>query len=145
MDVVESIADTAASWTLCFHRTSSMWWARYIGTYKHVSAYAYIPGEKLWLFYEVSTQPTSIIVVRDGAHIDLLAKFIRDADLVAMQRNPAAPMRYRRRLALTCVSAVRDLIGLDSGALLPGRLYRDCLAAGGETFGRRAEISGTAA
>jgi hypothetical protein len=138
MDQVESTADTAALWVLAFHRSSSMWWARYIGKYKHVCAYAYLPSDKLWLFYEVSTRPTSIIVRRDGEHLELVAKFIRDADLVAMRRHADAPMRFRRRIGFTCVSAMRDLIGLDSGALLPTGLWRDCLAAGGEPFGHAA-------
>jgi hypothetical protein len=145
MDAIEAVADTAAVWVLVFRRTSELWWARYIGRYKHVAAYAYVPGLKLWLFYEVSTQPTSIVVLPDGQHVERMARFIADADLVAMRRNPATPMRFRRRLAFHCVTAIRDLIGLDSGALLVDRLYRDCLAAGGEPFGRSPEISGAAA
>lgn len=135
MDTIERTADTAALWVLAFYRTSKMWWAPFIGKYKHVAAYAYLPGDRLWIFYEVSTQPTSIIVRRDGEHLELMARFIRDADLIAMRRQPDTPMRMRHRLALTCVSAIRDLIGLNSGALLVDRLYRDCLAAGGEPFG----------
>src|SRR5580765_7039559 len=124
MDVLESTADTAALWVLVFHRTSKLWWARWIGRYKHVCAYAYLPGDRLWVFYEVSTQPTSLIVRRDGEHLDLMARFIRDADLIAMKRNPAARIRFRQRFAFTCVSAVRDLIDLDSGAFLPNKLFR---------------------
>lgn len=146
MDIVETIVDTAPSWILAFHRTSSLWWAPYVGTYKHVCAYAYLPGERLWLFYEVSTAPTSIIVLRDGpAAIDLLARFTRDADLVSMRRQPRTPMRYRRRILFNCVSAVRDLIGLDSGALLADRLFRDCLRAGGTRLGRHTAVSGPTA
>lgn len=145
MDAVErTAADTAALWVLVFHRTSAMWWARYVGKYKHVCAYAYLPAEKLWLFYEVSTLPTSIIVRRDGEHLDLMARFIRDADLVAMPRRADTPVRLRRRLCFTCVTAMRDLIGLDSGALLADGLWRDCLAAGGEPFGHPAVSGATA-
>lgn len=144
-DAIEAVTDTAAVWVLVFRRTSELWWARYIGRYKHVAAYAYVPGLKLWLFYEVSTQPTSIVIIPDGQQAERMARFIADADLVAMRRNPAAPIRLRRRFAFTCVSAIRDLIGLDSGALLPCGLLRDCLAAGGEPFGRPTAISGTPA
>lgn len=140
MDAIERTADTAALWVLAFYRTSKMWWAPFIGRFKHVSACAYLPVDKLWIFYEVSTLPTSIIVLRDGEHLDLYARFIRDADLITIRRRPDTPMRMRRRLALTCVTAIRDLIGLDSGALLVDGLWRDCLAAGGEPFGRHATV-----
>ncbi len=100
-----------------------------------------MPGARLWLFYEVCTTPTSIVVLKDGQHLAMMTAFIADADLMAMRRNPFGRVRLARRLAFTCVTAMRDLIGLDSGALLPSGLWRDCLAAGGQTFGRHDDIS----
>lgn len=131
---VEALADTPTTWVLVFRRTTTKWWLRPLPRYKHVAAYAYVPGARLWLFYEVGTTPTSIVALKDGQHLAMMAAFIADADLVAMRRNPVARVRLVRRLAFTCVTAMRDLIGLDSGAFFPSGLWRDCLRAGGKTM-----------
>jgi hypothetical protein len=43
-------------WVLVFQRESKVWWVRLLacGKYKHVAAYAYLPGFKAWLIYDVN-------------------------------------------------------------------------------------------
>lgn len=135
MDADELRGEEPAVWVLAFHRETKIWWLRWVGRYKHVCAYAFLPRQKLWLFYEVSTDPTRITVIPDGAEREKLALFTGGADLMAVRCQGARP-KLRRRFAFTCVAAMRDLLGLDSGALLPSGLWRDCLAAGGQTLGR---------
>jgi hypothetical protein len=122
-------------WVLVFQRESKVWWVRLLacGRYKHVAAYAYLPGFKAWLIYDVNMVRTSIVVVPDGDEaLGYLYELTRDADLMAVKREGIAITATPWRIGFWCVPAVAHLIGLRSGALRPDRLWRDCLRAGGQ-------------
>jgi len=134
-------------WVLVFQRESKVWWVRWLafGKYKHVAAYAYLPGFKAWLIYEVSLVRTSIVVVPDGEEaLGWLYELTKNSDLVAMKRGSGV---HRFRLFGYCVPAIAHLIGLSGGALRPDTLFRDCLRAGGQPLNDpgHAEVCGTAA
>jgi hypothetical protein len=121
-------------WVLVFQRSSKVWWVRLLacGRYKHVAAYAYLPGFKAWLIFDVNMVRTSVIVVPDGDEaLGYLYEMTRDADLMAFRRLGAPS---RPRVFGWCVPAIKHLIGLKSRALRPDRLYRDCLCAGGSVL-----------
>lgn len=125
-------------WVLVFQRESKVWWVRLLawGRYKHVAAYAYLPGLKAWLIYDVSMVRTGIVVVPDGDEaLGWLAELTSDADLMAMRRTHV----HTRRMPLLgwCVPAIAHLIGLRSGALRPDRLWADCLRNGGQPLDAR--------
>ena len=131
MTPAEFSAIEPTRWVLVFQRSSTIWWVRWLnpGRYKHVSAYAYLPGFKAWLIYEVNLIRTSIVVVPDGQEgLGWLYELTRDSDLVAVKRGAHASVP----LLGWCVPAIARLIGLRSRALRPDRLFRDCIAAGGE-------------
>lgn len=134
-------------WVLVFQRESKVWWVRLLacGKYKHVAAYAYLPGFKAWLIYDVNMIRTSIVVVPDGDEaLGYLYDLTRDADLMAVKRGSG--VHRFARLGMWCVPAIAHLIGLRSGALRPDRLFADCLRAGGEPLEqRRPEICSAAA
>lgn len=118
-------------WVLVFQRSSKVWWVRALawGKYKHVAAYAYLPGFKAWLIYEVSMARTSIVVVPDNEEArGWLYELTKGSDLVAVKRGNGV---HRFRLFGFCVPAIAHLIGLRTRALRPDRLFRDCLANGG--------------
>lgn len=128
-------------WVLVFQRSSKIWWVRWLafGKYKHVAAYAYLPGFKAWQIYSVSTERASLVVVPDGDEADgWLYELTRDADLMAFRRLGA---RTRIPVFGWCVPAIKHLIGLSSGALRPDALWRHCLAAGGQPLAECAPIS----
>lgn len=128
-------------WVLVFQRESKVWWVRLLawGKYKHVAAYAYLPGFKAWLIYDVNMVRTSIVVVPDGDEaLGYLYDLTRDADLMAIKRGSGVHRFGRPGIwCMWCVPAIAHLIGLRSGALRPDRLFRDCLRAGGDLLEER--------
>lgn len=130
--LVEDIAVEPQSWVVVFNRTPRSWLLSLLafGTYKHVSAYAYLPDLRMWLFYDIHLHRTEIVIARDGEKaLMLIAQRTADADLI---RIPAQhDGRTRFRLGFWCVPGIKHLLGLRSGALRPDRLWRDCIAAGG--------------
>jgi hypothetical protein len=121
-------------WVLCFSRETRHRWVGWLtpGRYKHVRAYGYIPGMACWQFFDLHLNGLSLAVVRDGpAARAVLSEWMASADLMRIPR--LGPMR-RPPLILTCVAAVRHLIGLPGGTLRPDALWRDCLRNGGEPF-----------
>jgi hypothetical protein len=123
------------AWILVFCRESKSRWIRLLacGRYKHVRAYAFVPALRAWLFYDVTLSNTLVMALPDGSEAEAyLCEFTRGADLVSMAPRPWKGWRFS---PFSCVSAVKQLIGLPSGALRPDALYRDCLAAGGVPLG----------
>lgn len=119
------------SWTLAFHRTSSRRWVRLlaVGRYKHVSALAFVAPLRLWLVYDVTLAGTRLVLLPDSDEATRrLAELTADADLVTVPRGPARPAL----MPFYCVSAVKSLVGLRCGALLPDALWRHCLKIGGK-------------
>ncbi|MCC7047195.1 MAG: hypothetical protein IT562_10820 [Alphaproteobacteria bacterium] len=135
--MIRIIDDQAAEpqyWTLVFNRTTTHRWARMLacGRYKHVSAYAFLPAFRQWLFFDVHPHRTQIIVASDGrAALALIAERSQDADLMRIRVQNGRSV-LGGRVGFYCVPAVKHLIGLRSGALRPDALWRDCLKAGGE-------------
>lgn len=123
-------------WILVFNRTTTNPVVRWLapGRYKHVSAYAWLPGLRAWLFYDVHFTGTSIAVMPDGTDaLAWLYDMTKDADLLEMTCLPG-PQRGRvpltHRIGFWCVPAIRHLVGVRSGALSPSAFYRHCVAAG---------------
>lgn len=126
-----------AVWNIVFNREAASWWSSLVpGRFKHVRAYAFLPAQKLWLFYDVHFGGTDIAVVPDGPDaIRAIYSFIGPegrSEIVSVRRLP----RRRRWLPLAnwCTPALRHLTGLPGSALLPDGFYRECLANGGTPF-----------
>ena len=106
------------------------------GRYKHVRAYAFLPKLKIWLFFDVNFSGTSLFAVPQGPDaIAAIFSFIGPkgvSDIVSVPRQPA--MRRRLVRLNLCTSAVRHLLNMPGGALLPDRFYRECLDNGGTPF-----------
>jgi hypothetical protein len=126
-----------AVWNVVFNREAVAGWARWVpGRFKHVRAYAYLPAQKLWIFYDVKFSGTQLFVVPAGPDaIDAIYSFIGPegvSEIVSVRRLP-----QRKRLIPLgnfCTAALRHLLNLPGGALLPDGFYRDCLANGGKPF-----------
>lgn len=124
-------------WNVVFNREARRGWGSLVpGRYKHVRAYAFLPALQLWLFYDVKFSGTSLFVIPHGAEaMEAIYSFIGPpgvSDIVSMPRLP-----QRKRLfpsGVLCTAALRHLLNLPGGALLPDSFYRDCLAHGGQPF-----------
>lgn len=117
-------------WTLCFDTTATHWLARAIpGRFKHVRAFGFVPVQDLWIFYDTTLAGTTLRAARaNSAAADrLLSAWTANSDLLSIK-----PLGPRRRFppGFWCVTAVKHLIGLNTSALRPDALWRDCIRHG---------------
>lgn len=115
-------------WTLVFHRKASSRFFAWIalGRFKHVSAFAYLPGLKGWVVHDWQSGGLRVAVLphNDEAPRLLTAMFGGpDTEWVETRRRPQPATRTGFRLG-TCVGAVKHLLNLKSKALRPDGLYR---------------------
>lgn len=135
MDILQTkvLAAEPESWILVFSRESRVWWVKLLarGRFNHVKAFGYVPATDSWLFVDLGIQRLAIVSLPNTAAADrYFFDFTRDTEMLRFR--PIASERHRLHPGLWCVPAIKHLIGLRSGALLPSRLWEDCLAAGGE-------------
>lgn len=126
-----------AEWWVVFHPTASTRWLSWLamGHFKHVSAFAYIPGFKAWLIYDVARAGTRLLLLpaNDAGKAELV-RYTRDCAIVKMQRRADGPSLPR--LGFFCTTAICHLLGLTCVAR-PDALWRLCLRNGGEVIGRQ--------
>lgn len=115
-------------WFIVFHVTSATKWLGLVtpGKYKHVSAFGYLPGVKLWLLYDVQLNGTRIRLLDK----DAIMLWTRDCDIFLVN-STGARMGLSSRWFFTCVSAIKHLIGLKCVAITPSGLYRHVSKHGG--------------
>lgn len=118
-------------WLLCFKHKSDSRIVSLLacGRYKHVLAFGYVEEFDAWLFFDLRFRHLDIQIARGEGARQLMAAYIDDATLVGI---PARATGGTLALGFWCVPAIAKLIGLNSGALRPDALFRDCLAQGGE-------------
>ncbi len=131
MDVVSlPAAIEADEFFLVFHRHTDYWWLRPIGRYKHISAFAYVPGFKCWYLYDVQIAGTRVM---HFSHDEWLGRswriWTRDSDMVKIKRLDAGPKMIR--FFFYCGPAIKHLIGLRCLALRPDAIYRQVIRRGG--------------
>jgi hypothetical protein len=126
MDLPPAIEPT--EWFVVFHRKSysSILSVLAFGEFKHVSAFAYIPGYKTWLIYDVQWDGTRIMLVDKAA----IMVWTEGCDILKISRIGNS-MKLANRVGLYCVTGIQHLIGLKCVAVTPGRLYRHILRSGG--------------
>ena len=128
-------AEQPEAWFLCFHRScaSPIWQLLIPGHWKHVRAFTYAAAPRVWLFYDVSLTQTRIVVAPEGQEADrMVGEYIDGAAVLRMRVGTERKPSLRSRVGFWCVPAMRHLLGLPGGALLPERLWRDCLSNGAE-------------
>ena len=132
MDTIElPSAIEPAEWFVVFHRKSMnrMLSLLAFGEFKHVSAFGYCAGYKVWLVYDVQWGGTRIWLA-DKASV---MAWSEGCDIVKVARAEGQ-MAASSRLGLYCVNAIKHLLRLKGGlcvALTPAALYRHILRNGG--------------
>lgn len=129
-----------AEWLVLFHPRSRHRWVERLlpGRFKHVSALGYVAAPvRCWVWCDADLWASRVMLCGADDDRAWLGSII--GDNVAIRFAACEPpvggyaSRLRSPLQLrTCVSAVKHLIGLRSGALRPDALWRDCLAHGGK-------------
>lgn len=116
-------------WLVVFH-TEPRGLCRFVpGRFKHVSALAYIAENDQWLLYDVGRNGTHIAVIAGSDFADWRDKW-RGAVFVQMRKVKPGRLFFPM-LGLSCVMAVKHLIGLRGCVGLPDGLWRCCLRNGG--------------
>jgi hypothetical protein len=121
-------------WFVVFHRKSTTRWLAWLacGEFKHVSAFAYYPGFKAWLVYDVNMRGTSLIMLSHERAKTALADYTDDCDVVKIVRDPRPyGFQFSSRFFFYCVPAIKNIIGLVCVAMRPDSLYRLILRNGG--------------
>lgn len=120
-------------WTLVFHTQASSPWFDFIafGRFKHVSAFAFLPGLNGWVIHDWQFSGLRVVVL---PHSDATCRLIRsmfgpDTEWVRVARQPGPVSRTGFRLG-TCVGAVKHLLGIRCNALRPDALHRYLLRHG---------------
>ena len=128
--IVRRDAEEVRDWFVAFHSWTPTWWVRLIpGRFKHVCVFGYSVQARTWIFLDTSIAAMRVVLLPDGAAAqDMLAHWSANACVLKMRSRDG--LKARLRFGLWCVPAVKLLLGLRGGALLPDGLWRDCLKAG---------------
>jgi hypothetical protein len=131
-------------WNVVFHPSERRLARLLLGRFQHVSAFAYVPGFRVWVIYDCQWGGTRISFVSHGT---LLIPFIRNCSIVKVDRV-YKPMVLASRFVFFgfyCVPAIKQLLGLSCVAATPDGLYRHLINNGGSLFNERVEPSTAAA
>jgi|SRR5271166_588134 len=134
-----------ATWFLAFFETSSTPWLDRVlpGRFKHVSAFAYVPGACIWVWCDAHWKGLSIVFLPHQGFILQIAPLTRNATIVKTEKRPLGAMPVSTRFGFYCVPFVKQLIGLRSFALTPDQCYRFIIRTGGaEIANERAQATG---
>ncbi len=144
--IVHRRPQEVSNWLIAFFPETENRWVRMLvpGRYKHVAAFAYAADCRTWVWYEWGWNVAKIRVLPDDENARMLiSAWTAGATVVRMD-----VLRHERasfRVGMWCVPAVKHLVGLRSGALLPDALLRDCVKAGAEVIIENGENVGVAA
>lgn len=121
-----------SEWFVVFHTKAMnrVFSALACGRFKHVSALGYCAGFKAWLLFDPQWSGLRITLHSHDAMRKFFADYSRGCAVVKIARSTDA-MRLSSRLGFYCVPAIKQLLGLRSGALRPSALYRQLLRNGG--------------
>ena len=128
-----------AKWYLVFHPNARHDWLSALtpGRFKHVSAFGYVAGFKVWVCVDANWHGLqTVLYSHDSMKMAFVAFVDGGAHIVEMPESDA-PMRWRSRLGLTCVSAAKHVARVRSFALTPTGLYHHALRNGGQIIGAR--------
>ena len=122
----------------------SSWWDWFTSDgWRHCCAFGYSVTGECWVIYDVADKTSRISIV-DDYWFDRWVGVRRNRITSIIQIETKEGGDERARLGLWCVTAIKHLVGLRSGALRPKALHRDLLRHGGkpafeDIYGRQVE------
>lgn len=131
--IVQRQQDQITEWNLAFWPVGRYPLAWLVpGRFKHVAAFGYSHACRTWVLYDVTLAGTEVYVLPDGqASLATIADWTAGCSILNFA-NPATNIRkpFGGRLGFWCVPAMKHLLGIRSGAVLPSQLWRSCLQHG---------------
>lgn len=128
------VAIEPTMWFLVFQDKAQSRWVNWLslGRFKHVTAFGWVPDQKMWVFYDVSLGNTRIAVL-PGDTVAAEQEIERlTAYGVTLAMKPRGKVSRWFRLGFWCVPAMAHLVGVPGCALRPDALFRHCLRYGAE-------------
>lgn len=96
-----------------------------------MSAWAYVPGHRLWLLYDAQWRGLRLQILTHEAAKAAFAGHSEGGAIVKMKRSEQA-MSLSSRLCFDCVTATKHLLGVRCHSWRPDAFYRHLLRNGGE-------------
>jgi hypothetical protein len=126
-----------SQWYLVFHTRARSRWLAWLapGRFKHVSAFGYVSGHKVWVLIDANWEGIQAVVYSHDNMKLAFADFVARGGIVVKVDPDLRPMELRSRLGLTCVSAAKHAAHIRSIALTPTGLYHHVLRNGGKIIG----------
>ncbi|PVE25424.1 hypothetical protein DC522_05890 [Microvirga sp. KLBC 81] len=128
------VAIEPTMWFLVFQDSSRTPWVNLLswGRFKHVTAYGWVPDQRMWVFYDVSLGNTRIAILPAGTEAaQQEIERLREHG-VTLAMKPRGKVSRWLRLGFWCVPAMAHLVGVPGCAVRPDRLFRQCLRYGAE-------------
>jgi hypothetical protein len=141
MDVTWSLPGSfqPAEWFLAFFERTNVAWLNRLPfvRFRHISAFAYVPGTKAWIWYDSHWFGTSLVIIGHERFTTEVAKLTHGATVVKLAKRPEAPMPLSTRVGFYCVPCVKHLVGVRCAAITPDGFYLAVIRAGGTIIGRQ--------
>src|SRR6516165_7913864 len=129
-------------WNVVFHPSKSRLARLLLGCFDHVSAFAYVPGFRVWVIYDCQWGGMRIAFI---PRINVLIAYTSGCAVVKFDRR-YQPFALSSRFGFYCVPAIKQLLGLSCVAATPDGLYRHLIKHGGELIsGQRVDTAAAAA
>lgn len=133
MELAERLppASSPPIWYVVFGQDANPHWIdRFLRPgFKHVFAFGYLPGHKIWIIYDVKLSATILGVIEKEDAARLIGWIVTSGR--ALEWKPRATQNtVRWRAGFWCVPAIKHLLGLRCVALTPWQLYRWMLKNG---------------
>jgi len=127
----EEMFPAISVWNVVFLRSPRENWWDWLTPepWRHVCAFGYSVTTESWVIFDVADKHSRISVV-DGHWFDRWVAVHRPRFTSILQIHTLPGGDIRARLGLWCVTAVKHLVGLPSGALRPRALHRDLMIYG---------------
>ena len=135
--IVQRRPQEITNWLIAFYPHAENKWVRRLvpGKFKHVAAFAYAADCRTWVWLEWGMNMAKLrLLPDDQPSRDLISAWTDRSTVIQME--VAGVSRPVGRFGFWCVPAVKHLVGLRSGALLPDALLRDCMKAGANLLKR---------
>ena len=126
------------TWFIVFWKDAATWWLGLaaMGTYKHVSAFAYIPGVKAWVHYDAQWNGLKLQFIPHAHCQEVLGPILRDNEVIKIKKEWRS-VGILSRLGFYCVPTVKHLLGVQGCVVRPDGLHKVLLRNGGVAIGRR--------
>jgi hypothetical protein len=136
-----------AEWFVAFHRECDSKIISFLafGEFKHVLAFGYCPGLKVWIVFDVTWQKTWVrLLSHEQGALEQIAEITRNCAVVKIAPQGRTP-RLITRIGYFCVPAIISLLGLKCVAITPTSLYRYLRKNGGYEINAHVSPSAAAA